>query len=69
MLCRIKAEAVNSAVDTFFKQSQSRLLNVTVACVQVGHTEMILSYRVSAVITGFGVIRVIVSTVFQTAVY
>ena len=40
MLCRIKAEAVNTAVNALFQETEHFTLHFCIACIQIGHTDM-----------------------------
>ena len=55
MLRRVKAEAVNAAVDALFKQTERPLLNVGIAGVEVGHAEVVLCDVVAVVVVGAGI--------------
>ena len=65
VLCRVKAEAVYAAVDAFFQQSLYPLLNIAVAGVQIGHTQVILGDVVAAVVVEFDIIGVIIVAVLE----
>ena len=67
MLCGVKTEAVNTTVDTFLEQTESPLLNITVACVQIRHTEMVLRDVVPVVVVCTDIVRVIIIRVFEIA--
>ena len=69
VLCRVKTEAVNAAVDTILHQIQHHPLNIVVSGVEVGHAEMVLGDVIAAVAVGVFVVVVEIIAVLKIFIH